>query len=222
VTSATRTRVRLDAEARRAQLIELGLRMLSAQALDRVPIDDIAEAAGISRGLLFHYFPTKRDFYVEVVRAAAERLLAVTEPDPELPHMERLRESLAAFVDYVGDNKDLYVALVRGAAGGDDELQAIFDATRATTVDRVLDALGMDDPSPIVRTAVRGWVGFLEESTLDWLRHHDVDRDELVSIQEQVLVRALEAAAVAVAQAPGSSANQRRVRPRAVTARPSR
>src|SRR5437868_5737634 len=79
---ATRTRAaRLDPEERRGQLIELGLRMLSSDSPDPVPVDEIAEAAGISRGLLFHYFPTKRDFYVAVAQEAARPLLEVTERD---------------------------------------------------------------------------------------------------------------------------------------------
>jgi AcrR family transcriptional regulator len=65
----------LDPEARRAQLVALGLKMLSTRPLDKVAIDDIAAEAGISRGLLFHYFPTKRDYHVAVARAAAQDLL---------------------------------------------------------------------------------------------------------------------------------------------------
>ena len=195
---ATRTRAaRLDPEERRAQLIELGLRMLSSETPERVPVDEIAEAAGISRGLLFHYFPTKRDFYVAVAREAARRLLEVTEPDPALHHMERLHASLAAYVDYVAENEALYIALVRGAAGSDKELQAISEETRAESARRVIEALGLDDPDPLVRTAARGWVGFIEETTLDWLRNRDLDRDKLLAVQEQTLVHALEAAVAA-------------------------
>src|SRR6266850_369397 len=129
---ATRARAaRLDPEERRERLIELGLKMLSLETPERVPVDEIAAAAGISRGLLFHYFPTKRDFYVAVARAAADQLLEVTKPDPELHHMERLHAGLAAYVDYVAANETLYIALVRGAAGSDKELQAISEATRA-------------------------------------------------------------------------------------------
>jgi AcrR family transcriptional regulator len=168
--------------------------MLSSESPDRVPVDEIAEAAGISRGLLFHYFPSKRDFYVAVAQEAAHQLLEVTEPDPALHYMDRLHASLAAYVDYVAQNEALYIALVRGAAGSDKELQAISEATRAEVATRVTDALGLDDPDPAVRTAARGWVGFIEETTLDWLRNRDLDRDRLLAVQEQVLVHALEAA----------------------------
>ena len=195
---ATRTRAaRLDPEERRGQLIELGLRMLSSDAPDRVPVDEIAEAAGISRGLLFHYFPTKRDFYVAVAGEAAKKLLAVTEPDPQLHHMERLHASLGAYVDFVAGNEALYIALVKGASGSDKELQAISEATRAEVAERVIESLSLADPSPALRIAVWGWVGFIEEATLDWLRNRDLDRDRLLSIMERVLVYALETAAVA-------------------------
>ncbi|MBV8160453.1 MAG: TetR/AcrR family transcriptional regulator [Acidimicrobiia bacterium] len=193
----TRTRAaRLDPEERRAQLLELGLRMLSSESPDRIPVDEIADAAGISRGLLFHYFPTKRDFYVAVAREAASRLLDVTRPDFSLHHMERLHASLVAYVEYVTENEALYIALVRGAAGSDKELQAISEGTRAESARRVIESLGLDDPDPAVRTAVRGWVGFIEETTLDWLQHRDLDRDRLLAVQEQVLVHALEVAVV--------------------------
>src|SRR5262245_65848066 len=72
-------RTRLDRDARRAQLVQLGLEMLSTRPLDKVAIDDIAAEAGISRGLLFHYFPTKRDYHVAVARAAAQELLDRTD-----------------------------------------------------------------------------------------------------------------------------------------------
>src|SRR5947209_18989886 len=112
MTETAPRRVRLDADARRSQLIELGLTMLSGQPLERVAIDDIAEAAGISRGLLFHYFPSKRHFHVAVVQAAADRLMALTEPEPEPEPNDgtpadgtaRLRAARGVFVDHVTDN----------------------------------------------------------------------------------------------------------------------
>ena len=79
----------------------------------------------------------------------------------------------------------------------DPELQAISEETRAESARRVIESLGLEDPDPAVRIAVRGWVGFIEEATLDWLRKRDLDRDRLLAVQEQVLVHALEAAVAA-------------------------
>jgi AcrR family transcriptional regulator len=185
---ANGSRTRLDPAARRAQLVTLGLEMLSTRPLDQVVIDEIAAEAGISRGLLFHYFPTKRDFHVAVVQAAADDLCDRTEPDPSLPVPERVRGSLEAFVDYVSDNRDAYIALLRGTAGGDPALRAVCDETRSVFTGRVLAGIGVSDPAPArLRLAARGWVAFAEEATLDWLSSGDLGRAELIDLLDEAL-----------------------------------
>jgi AcrR family transcriptional regulator len=187
---ATGSRIRLDPEARRAQLVALGLEMLSTRSLDQLAIEDIAAAAGISRGLLFHYFPSKRDFHEAVVRAAASDLLAATEPDRSLPYIDQLRAGVESFVDYVVENRDSYVSLLRGAAGGDLNLRAIFDETRSVIAARVVDGLGDEAVPDRVRLAVRGWVAFGEEVILGWLSDpdHSLDRLGLVDMVHDSLV----------------------------------
>src|SRR3954462_8664545 len=84
-------RSRLSPEARRAQLIELGVEMLATRRLDELSVELIAHTAGISRGLLFHYFPSKQESPLEVARAAAAEMIRRTEPDPDLSPVEALR-----------------------------------------------------------------------------------------------------------------------------------
>ncbi len=187
-------RVRLEPEARKAQLIELGLRELETRG-ELSALDRISNAAGISRGLLFHYFATKRAYRVAVVRAAAGRLLDVTDPAPDLDPIGRLHAGLRGFSAFVSENRSLYLALLRGAAGADPELLQIFDDTRERLVERVIEGLGVSAHLPVVRTVLRGWVGFVEESTLEWLRHGGLDQDALVGIQEQTLIRLMETVA---------------------------
>ena len=102
-------RQRLPAEDRRRQLVGIGLMMLRNRPIHELSIDAVAEEAGISRGLLFHYFPTKRDFYIAVISAAGRRLLRVTKPDPTLPPDEQLRQMLLAFVAFVSRRRDSYI-----------------------------------------------------------------------------------------------------------------
>jgi AcrR family transcriptional regulator len=188
-------RTRLDPDARRAQLVALGLRMLSTRPLDKVAIDDIAAEAGISRGLLFHYFPTKRDFHVAVARAAAADLLARTDIGSDLPPIQRLRANVEAFVDHVTDNRDAYVAFIRGSSGGDPQLLEVYEDTRRAFTDRVLDGLGLTSPYPDrLRLAVRGWVAFTEEVTVDWLSRGSLDRDEVVDLIDEALLALIAAA----------------------------
>jgi AcrR family transcriptional regulator len=123
-------RVRLSPDARRAQLIELGVQMLATRTLEDLSVEDLADQAGISRGLLFHYFRSKQEFHLEVVRACARELIERTEPDPGLPPLEQLTTSLGAYVDYVTENRDVYVSLVRGAASGDADVREVSHETR--------------------------------------------------------------------------------------------
>src|SRR5947199_5495441 len=96
--TAPEKRTRLDPVARRAQLIELGVEMLATRTLDELSVEDIATKAGISRGLLFHYFASKQEFHTAVAQAAAQALLDRTEPDTALPPLEALRGGLVAFI----------------------------------------------------------------------------------------------------------------------------
>src|SRR5277367_5761931 len=94
-------RARLDVDERRAQLLALGLAMFSERSYDEVAVDDLARAAGVSKGLLYHYFPTKRDLYVAAIGEAARHLLAETTRDRDGAPEERLRRGLATYLDFV-------------------------------------------------------------------------------------------------------------------------
>ena len=98
---AAARRSRLSTDVRREQLVALGIEIFSDRPFDEVSIDDIAAAAGISKGLLYHYFPSKRDFYVAVIRSAADEMQALTEPDPALAPRERLAAALERYLEYV-------------------------------------------------------------------------------------------------------------------------
>ena len=172
-------RTRLSPDARRAQLIALGVDMLATRTLDELSVEEIAKQAGISRGLLFHYFASKQEFHVEVARAAAAELITRTEPDRSLPPLDALRGALTAFMDYVVENPDNYKSLVRGAASGDADMRTIFDRTRSTMAGRiinVLDDLGLP-VGPRAALAVHGWVAFVEECVVRAIDTRSLDDD---------------------------------------------
>jgi AcrR family transcriptional regulator len=184
------TRTRLSPTARRAQLIQLGLELLGERTLDQVQVEDVAAAAGISKGLVFHYFPTKRDFHAALVREAADLLLAATAPDPALPREQRLRAGLEAFTDFVDINRSAYLALARSAAG-DPQTFAVFEQFRAVVCQRIHDELAEDvgaaSPPALVRVAVRGWVALAEEAIVEWLRDEAAPRDHVLDLVHDAL-----------------------------------
>ena len=131
------TRSRLAPDERRSQLLDLGVRLLATRSLDELSIDLLAEEAGISRGLLYHYFGNKHVFHEAVVRRAADDLIAQTAPPADGEPLERLQVSLAAYVDYVLANFEGYVSLLKGAAGGNEALRAIYEEVRSVLSERI-------------------------------------------------------------------------------------
>lgn len=177
-------RVRLNPDARREQLLDLGVRMLATRTLDDLSVDALAEQAGISRGLLFHYFKNKQEFHRAVVQRSVDGLLACTKPDISLDPTNRLASSLGHYVDYVVANYSAYISLVRGAAGGDEALLAIFYRTRSVMTARITGGLavfGVED-GPIVRLLARGWVALVEEAVLNWVPERQISRQELLRV----------------------------------------
>ncbi|MFJ4840615.1 TetR/AcrR family transcriptional regulator [Streptomyces sp. NPDC088746] len=186
-TKSVPSRVRLKPEERRAQLINIGLRLLTTRPIHEMSIDEVAAEAGISRGLLFHYFPTKRDYYVEVVQAGGRRLLLHAKAPDEGTPTERVRGIIDGFVSFVQRRKNNYVAVVRAAAGGDELVLEVFEDNRRTLTDRVLEAAGVQAPTALHRLAVRGWLAMAEEMAIG-------ATDEVVTTHELVdlLVHSLE------------------------------
>ncbi|GAA4119235.1 TetR/AcrR family transcriptional regulator [Nocardioides fonticola] len=179
------TRTRLTPEQRRHQLLDLGVRLLADRSLDELSIDMLAEEAGISRGLLYHYFGNKHDFHRAVVRRAADDLIAQTAPPVAGDPVERLLASMSAYVDYVDANYEGYLSLVRGAGGGNESIRDIYDEARAALTDRIFreDQETLVPDTPATRFVVRGWAAMVEELVLGWKADPGaVTKDELIVI----------------------------------------
>jgi AcrR family transcriptional regulator len=182
--SATTGRVRMSPESRREQLLDLGAHLLSTRTLDEISIELLAEEAGISRGLLYHYFGGLAGFQEAVVRRAAADLIERTAPPGEGDAMERLLVSVRAYVEYVDENYEGYLSLVTSARSGNESLRAIYDEARAALTDRIFvsDTDHLLEDTAAMRLLVRGWSALAEEMVLDWKASRGVTRDELVEL----------------------------------------
>jgi AcrR family transcriptional regulator len=183
---STTTRTRLSPAERREQLLDLGVRLLADRSLDELSIDLLAEEAGISRGLLYHYFGNKSAFHEAVVRHAADDLIAQTAPPPGGEPLDRLLASVAAYVDYVTANFQGYVSLVRGAAGGNETLRGIYEQVREVLSERIFTEDAQGDvvaDSPRNRLVVRGWAAMTEELVIAWRTDPgEISRAELLEV----------------------------------------
>ena len=138
----------------------------------------IAREAGISKALLYHYFPSKRDFFEATLHQAAEEIAGRTEPDPEAPPARALALSLDAFLAWIEENPVAYRKLMESTGVG--EVRALIADVRDQTSARILEGLGADtDPPPKTRAAVRSWLWLMDGAIVDWLEHGDLARAEL-------------------------------------------
>ena len=204
---AETARVRMNTEERREQLLSAGVELLRKRPHEEVSIEEIAAAAGVSKGLLYHYFPTKREFIVAAIERGQRILEQRLRPDPSLPPEAQLDAALDGFLDYVEEHSTAYAAILRGGTG-DPEIGAVLDHGRAIQMTTLMQALGnwkdspvSSDPSPALETAVQGWLFFVEGAVLRWLERGDMDRDSLRMLLKAGLGGALFAARAAGAPA---------------------
>jgi hypothetical protein len=116
-----------------------------------------------------------------------------TEPDPDLSPLEQLTASLDAFLAMVEENEAAYRNLMQSATGV-PEVRNLIEQVRRATAQRILAGLYPDDPPPKARTAVSGWLWFMDGACLNWIEHRDIGREELRDLLLGVLMGALIAA----------------------------
>ncbi|HEU5253987.1 MAG TPA: TetR/AcrR family transcriptional regulator [Solirubrobacterales bacterium] len=184
---------RMDVDERRAQLLERGAELFTSHRYDELSMAKIAREVGISKALLYHYFPSKQAFFEETLSTWAERLRVQTEPDPDLSPVEQLTASLDAFLAMVEENSVAYRNLIQSATAV-AEIRDLVEEVRRATAQRILDGLYPDGAPPKARTAVSGWLWFMDGACLNWIEHRDVEREELRDLLLGVLMGALIAA----------------------------
>lgn len=182
----------MGVEERRQQLIGVALELFSSRSPDEVSIDEIAAAAGISRPLVYHYFPGKQSLYEAALRRAADELRARFVEPHEGPMGARLMRVMGRFFDFVEEHGPGFSALMRGgpAAGsapvsgtpGASATGVMIDEVRRAAYEQILDHLGAKNPPPArLDLVVRSWVALAESTALIWLDGRRVPRAELES-----------------------------------------
>jgi AcrR family transcriptional regulator len=180
----TRRWQRLDHDERRAQILDCARRLFSERSYAAVSTSDIAREAGVARGLLHHYFGTKRELYLEVVRTL------VRMPSNPVPLQAPGRgldvvigESVERWLQMLERNSRTWLAAIGGRGlGRDPEVEAILDEARECAADRLIEALQTYEAAqapPALRAAIRAYSGFAEAASLEWLERNRLTREQL-------------------------------------------
>ena len=177
-------RNRLQVDERRKQLVDLGLELFGHKSFDDISIDEIAREAGVSKGLLYHYFSSKRAFFVAAVEEAAQRLLDATDiaTQGEEPTLEEMREGIFRYLEFVERHAPTFLLLVRGGDAVDEDVRAIVDRTRTEFLNRVREAAKRLPDTPDVAMTLRGYIGYVETLSLDWIENKALTRDQLADL----------------------------------------
>jgi AcrR family transcriptional regulator len=185
---------RLDVDERRTQLLEVGTELFSKHSFEELSMAQIARQAGISKALLYHYFPSKEEFFKAALAEAATELAHRTLPDPTLPPLDQVRASTRAFVEWIGERGPAYLKLLE-SVGAVPELRETMVGIRDFTSARLIDGLVPEsERTPAKRAAVRAWLWFMDGVLADWIEHGDRDADAVSGQLVDSLVALLEAA----------------------------
>jgi AcrR family transcriptional regulator len=166
------SRRRLSPDDRRKELLALGAEVFGQRPYDEVRIDEIAELAGVSRALMYHYFPDKRTFFAAVVRAEGDRLFEATNtpPEPGKSLFDHVREGVLAYVRYDEQHPHGAWAAYVGVGSSDPVLRGIEDVDNDRQanriISRIMDAVGGEMDSKVerdLRVTIYGWLAFTFE-----------------------------------------------------------
>ncbi|MGW3628694.1 TetR/AcrR family transcriptional regulator [Streptomyces sp. NPDC005122] len=162
---------RLSVEERRSQLLEAALTLFAHRAPEEVSLDDVAEAAGVSRPLVYRYFPGgKQQLYEAALRSAAEELEHCFAEPPQGSLSERLSRALDRYLAFVDQHDAGFSALLQGGSVVEtSRTTAIVDGVRRAAADQIVDHLAVRDPGPRLRMTVRMWITAVEGASLSWL-----------------------------------------------------
>lgn len=162
---------RLSVEERRSQLLEAALSLFAHHAPDDVSLDDVAEAAGVSRPLVYRYFPGgKQQLYEAALRSAADELRHCFDEPHEGPLLPRLSRALDRYLAFVDQHDTGFSALLQGGSVVEtSRTTAIVDGVRRAAAEHVLSHLGVAEPGRRLRMTIRMWITAVEAASLIWL-----------------------------------------------------
>ena len=179
-------RRRLSPDDRRSELLALGAEVFGQRPYDEVRIDEIAERAGVSRALMYHYFPDKRAFFAAVVRAEGERLFEATNtaPEPGQSLFDQVRAGVMAYLRYDEEHPHGAWAAYMGMGRSDPVLRGIEDIDNDRQANRILaritEAVGGALDSKVerdLRTTIYGWLAFTFELCRQRIVDPSIDAD---------------------------------------------
>lgn len=180
---------RMTPEARRAQLAAVAVSVVAADGYTGLSLDAVAERAGVTRNLLYHYFPRGRiDLFLAAVDRAGRTLTEGWLTDSAVPIEERLAANFARFFEHALEPSEVWLVHRQGRLLSEPEVAALGERYRSVVVEAVaLNHFGTERPGPFAEAAIRSFLDFAE-SELDECRERELDRDRVYRLLADALL----------------------------------
>jgi AcrR family transcriptional regulator len=129
-------------QVRRSRLLEAAAAEFAAAGVDGANVNRISVAAGLAKGTIYNYFPSKRELFLAVVaEASAQTAIGVGTVPDDAPIAQRLRAILESDVAWVREHEAFARVLVREALAGDPRFQPEILEAAAPFVERVAEII---------------------------------------------------------------------------------
>ena len=161
----------MNPDARRQQILDAARVLFSERSYTRVTTRDVADAAGVARSLVHHYFGGIAGVFMAVIAEGGAALADVRSAGPETPFEQRIVQNVACALDVVAANRETWLAVAgHGNAAADPRIGALVEAAIEHNVQRTLEAnADVLRDTPTTRLALRCFNAFTTEATRAWL-----------------------------------------------------
>jgi len=175
---------RLPAPRRRRQLLDVALQVFSGLGYHQASMDAVAEAAGVTKPVLYQHFGSKRELYLEVLRDVGTQLMeAVVEATKGVVHpRQRVEAGFGAYFRYVGSHTGAFRLLFGGGLEPDQEFASVARRVEEAMAETVAELIEADLDDEHRRLLAHGVVGLAEGTGRHWIeRGLDLDPDRLAA-----------------------------------------
>lgn len=192
---------RMDARERREQILVCAMRLFEQSGYSQVSTTQIAEAAGVGRPLIHHYFGTKRELYLAVVQRLSYVPTVAVAAIPQGSLEERVDASIDRWLDVAWRHRNMWVSTITTEGPGNDpDIREILEQADSIATNRMIQALGLEDAAagnPKLRTMVLAYGGLAKAASRLWLVEGQLTREDMQSLLGKTLLTIVRDVAVA-------------------------
>jgi AcrR family transcriptional regulator len=185
-------RTRLDPQARRSSILQAGLRVFGRRPYDEASVEEVALEAGVSAGLLYHYFPSKHNLFTAAYEHLSDQLLSAipTQPGPTTWHL--IDKLLDVYLQFAQRRPGVILFLLRPPTGQHSGETSLNEQLNNRIAAVIATGCGIPPDDALRRTAIRAWLAFVDQAVREMLEGNQLSKAQVKTMSLQVLQAAIQ------------------------------